>query len=158
MQGIWIDRTAMSHARQRGDKVTEADFTDAVEMRLDPLPCWRHLNEDIYRARILEVVEDIEGETRERHRREQTAPRGAAWVRRRHPHERPHPGPRSPRPRFHAYAREIRTRLVAAYREFLKAYRVAAECLHRGEINATFPENCYPPRLPFVEPLRLEPG
>ncbi len=48
--------------------------------------------------------------------------------------------------------------MVAAYREFLAAYRVAAERLAEGDLSVAFPEDCFPPPLPFVKPLRLEPG
>ncbi len=104
------------------------------------------------------MVDDIERETIDRHKKAETVPKGAEWVRRRHPHERPKPGHRSPRPRFHAFAKKVREQLVAAYREFLAAYRIAAEGLARGDTDVTFPENCFPPPLPFVKPLQLEPG
>ncbi len=158
MKGIWIQRKEMFYARQRGKDVIEDDFTEDVELTLDPLPCWRHLDPDAYRARVTEMVDDIERETIARHKRAETVPKGAEWVRRRHPHERPKPGHRSPRPRFHAFARKIREQMVAAYSEFLAEYRIAAERLAAGDIVFTFPENCFPPPLPFVEPLRLEPG
>ena len=158
MSGIWIDRTALFRARQRGETVSEAELTEHVELKLDPLPCWRHLAPAAYRARLTEIIETIERETVERHQRDRTAPKGAAWVRRRHPHERPKPGRRSPRPRFHAFARTVRERLAAAYREFLAAYRLAVQRLANGDTAVTFPDTCYPPRLPFVEPTRLEPG
>ncbi len=158
MKGIWIKRKEMWGAKQRGEDVTEADFTEDVELTLDPLPCWRHLDPDAYRARVAEMVDDIERETIARHRKAETVPKGAEWVRRRHPHERPKPGHRSPRPRFHAFARKVRERLVAAYREFLVAYRIAAERLVDGDIGVAFPENSFPPAQPFVEPLWLEPG
>ncbi len=158
MKGIWIKRKEMWGARQRGEDVTEADFTEDVELTLEPIPCWHHLGAEAYRARVTEMVDDIERETVARHRKAETVPRGAEWVRRRHPHERPKPSHSSPRPRFHAFARKVREQLVAAYREFLVAYRVAAERLAAGETTVSFPENCHPPPLPFVEPLRLEPG
>ncbi len=158
LKGIWIKRAAMFSARQRGKDVTEADFTKQVELKLDPLPCWSQLTPDGYRAGVQEVVDDIERETIARHRREGTVPKGAEWVRRRHPHERPKTGHRSPKPRFHAFARKIRAQMVEAYRAFLAAYRVAAERLGDGEVGVTFPENCFPPPLPFVEPPWLAPG
>ncbi len=158
MKGIWIKRKEMFNARQRGKDVNEADFTKDVELTLDPLPCWRHLSAEAYRVRVAEMVDDIERETRARHRQAATVPKGAEWVRRRHPHERPMPGHRSPRPRFHAFARKIREQMVAAYREFLAEYRIAAERLAGGDVGVAFPENCFPPPLPFAPPMRLEPG
>ncbi len=77
---------------------------------------------------------------------------GAQGVRRRHPHERPRPGHRSPKPRFHAFARKVRERSVATYLEFLVVYQIAAERLAGGSVGVTFPENSYLPHFPFVAP------
>ena len=158
LSGIWIDRTALFHARQCGEDATDAGFESQVELTLDPLPCWDQVPAATYQARVAEMVKEIERETIERHQREKTVPRGAQWVRQRHPHERAKPGHRSPKPRFHAFARKIRDELVAAYNEFLAAYRIAAERLAAGDTAVVFPENAFPPRLPFVTPPRLEPG
>ena len=158
LEGVWIDRTEMYAARGSGNDVDEADFEQRVELKLDPLPCWQHLDVDSYRQRVAEIVRTIEGETIQRHKQQQTAPLGADWVRQRHPHERPQPGRRSPKPRFHAVAQKVRAELVAAFREFVAAYRLAAERLAVGDTAIAFPKNCFPPRLPFVKPAKLEPG
>ena len=158
MKGIWVHRREMFRARQRGNEVNEADFTDDVELVLEPLPCWQHLEADAYRSRIQEMVDDIEGETIARHRSAETVPKGASWVQRRHPHERPKPGHRSPKPRFHAFAKKIREGMVAAYRSFAAAYGLASERLAQGDLGVTFPDNCFPPPLPFVESLKFDPG
>ena len=157
LRGVWVDRTRLFAARQRGEDVTEADFEVDVELELTPLPCWAHLDADDYQSRVRALVRDIEVETIERHRRDGTVPKGAAWVMRRSPRERPHEVVTSPRPRFHAFRRKVREELVAAFRAFLAAYRVAAERLRAGEADVVFPENCFPPRRPFVSAARLAP-
>ena len=158
LEGVWIDRTKMYAARGTGRDVDEAGFEEQVELRLAPLPCWRHLDVDAYRKRVAEIASTIERETIQRHKKQQTVPLGADWVRQRHPHERPKPGRRLPKPRFHAIAQRVREQLVAAFREFVAAYRLAAERLAAGDTAVAFPENCFPPRLPFVKPAKFEPG
>ena len=158
LSGIWVRRSALYEAEQRGEDVTEDDFSLPMELHLEPLPCWSHLKADVYRARVEELVQTIERETIERHCRDQTVPHGAAWVRRRHPHQRPKPSHWSPKPQFHVFARKVRDQLVAAYRAFVASYRRAAEKLAGGDVNVPFPEGAFPPRLPFVAPRKLEPG
>ena len=44
-------------------------------------------------------------------------------------------------------------RLRSAYSELFAEYREAAEKLKAGERLVEFPEGCFPPGLPFVEPV-----
>ena len=80
-------------------------------------------------------------------------PLGAEAVCRRHPHARPNRLAKSPKPYFHATKATFRA-LMGGLREFVAAYRLAAERLADGDKNVQFPENCFPPGLPFVEPAR----
>lgn len=58
----------------------------------------------------------------------------------------------SPMPRFHAFRQKVTKLLYAADREFVAAYRVAAEKLRLGSQTVDFSEDCFPPALPFVAP------
>ena len=102
MIGIWVDRTALGEARRKkgGDKVSEEDFTEKLELRLEPVPSLAHLSPESYRKVIAGLVREIEQETIQRHRVDGTAPLGALAVLRRDPHYRPVEPPRSPRPWF----------------------------------------------------------
>ncbi len=117
---------------------------------------------DDYRTRVQKIVDGIERETIARPRRDETVPRSAEWVRRRHPHERPKPGHRTPWPRFHAFVKKVREHMNAAYRQFLIVYRVAADRLAEGDLgitfSITFPKNCFPPPPPYARPRSLEHG
>lgn len=159
LRGDWTDRTALYAARQSREVVVDDDYVSELTLRLETLPCWSHLDGARYRHRVREMVIEIERQTIARHRREGTVPAGAAWVRRRHPHERPEARDRgSARPRFHTYRKRMGRVLLEGYRLFLAAYRAAARRLSAGEVGIRFPPNCFQPRLPFVPPARLEPG
>ncbi len=66
------------------------------------------------------------------------------------PHSRPQHSKKSPAPFCHAASREWRRKLREAYREFVAAFRSAAERLKAGDREAPFPVGSFPPALPFV--------
>ncbi|MEM9558022.1 MAG: transposase [Acidobacteriota bacterium] len=152
LRGVWIDRTRLYAARQRKGPVDDREFTVKEELELAPLPCWAPISEQARRERVEVMLRQIESETLAMHEKAGTVPLGTTSIRRRRPHERSRRLVRSPKPRFHAASKHVRDRLVEGYREFVAAYRIAAERLAAGDRLATFPENCFPPRLPFVEP------
>ena len=152
LKGIWVDRTRLFAARQKDPNVLEAQFTTEEQLRFTPLKHWSKLSPETRRARIARMVDEIEGLTLKRHRLEGTVPLGADAVCRRHPHEHPHRLAKSPKPHFHATKPVFRV-LMDGFREFVAAYRLAAERLADGEQSVRFPENCFPPGLPFVEPV-----
>ncbi len=159
LRGVWIDRTKIWAAKQLGRTMTDDDAGEKLTLDLSPLPCWAHLESNAYRRRVAEIVETIEAETIARHRREGTVPSGARWVLRQHPHTRHRSAVSSPRPRFHTVRKSVRSAIREAYATFLAAYRRAADLLREGNTEARFPENCFPPRLPFVPPRELfQPG
>ena len=153
LRGVWVDRTKLYQARQKDRSVREADFTHEEELHLAPLPCWADLDDATRRREVNRLLEEIEVKTLEKHRREGTVPLGAEAIRRRQPDERPNRLAKSPRPRFHAATKAAFQALLEGYREVYAEYRAAAERLASGDRNVVFPENCFPPRLPFVDPL-----
>ncbi|MEM9556723.1 MAG: hypothetical protein AAGC60_20860 [Acidobacteriota bacterium] len=153
LRGVWIDRTRLYAARQRKGTVDEQDFTVEEELELTPIPCWAPISAQARRERVEVMLRQIENETLAMHEKAGTVPFGATAIRRRQPHERPRSRlARSRKPRFHAASKHVRDRLVEGFREFVAAYRIAAERLAAGDRLVMFPENCFPPRLPFVEP------
>ena len=149
LEGWWFDRTAEYWARQRGETFGKYEHAEQKQLELEPLPCWAHLPPEVYRRRVAEIVERIEGEARDKHEREGTSPAGADAVQRVHPHYRPGKVARSPMPLVHAASKRAREEYVAAYREFAVAYREASQQLRSGDRMAIFPEGCFPPALPF---------
>lgn len=150
LKGAWFDRTQEYVARQRGETPGPRAFATAMEVDLQPLPCWDHLGEVAVRARVKQLVTEIEQETLRMHAENGTEPSGARAARKAHPHYQPNQSKRSPAPRFHAWRRKTRRKLENAYSDFLAAYRDAAQQLREGNLAAFFPEGCFPPALPFV--------
>ena len=81
LTGLWFDRTREYSARIRQEPYNEEDFASEEEVVLEPLPCWAHVSEPVYRRRILELVESIEAETAARHVQAGTQPIGLGRLR-----------------------------------------------------------------------------
>lgn len=149
--GTWISRTTQWAARRRkGADASDRAHSERVELHLDPLPCWEHLAEHEWRARVAEIVADIESEARAHHMREKTQPLGPRQVRKMHPHHAPEKVAWSPQP--HVFARDPKRRkeLWFVFSSVVTAFRDAADRLSRGEYRACFPEGTFPPGLPYV--------
>ena len=153
LRGVWVDRDGLYEARRRGEDVSEADFAETVELVLSPLPCWVRLSEEGYREAVLGVVGEIESETAAMHRVDGTRPLGARRLLERDRRKRPlRPRQLEWRPCPWVYGRsfEVVASLLEGLKEKVAAYRVASELLRSGFRLARFPENCFPPALPFV--------
>ena len=150
LHGLWFDRTEEYAARTRRERFERLKYATPETIRLEPLPCWRHLSRNKHRRQIGELITQIETETAGRHAREGTKPLGVAAILALHPHDRPRKLKKAWAPAFHAATKAARKELAEAYRWFVGAYRDAAEKLRKGDLSACFPEGSFPPRLPFV--------
>jgi len=151
LEGLWFDRTQEYLARRRGEKFDRLEYATREVLELDPLPCWKHLNEEQRRARVAALVEDIESEAAARRKRTGVQPRGPAAVLKQNPLRRPKKTKKSPAPAFHAASKAVRRELWDAYALFVAAYRTAAEKLRAGIREVVFPRGSFPPPLPFVD-------
>lgn len=151
LKGIWIDRTAFQSARGRGESCSLEDFTERLDLYLEPLPSQRHLGRSERQAVILDLIREIEQETLARHRREGTSPLGVAAVLGANPLSGPLRPKTSPKPLVHAATKKVRRMMIDALFLIVAAYRDAAERLKRGAESVAFPEGTFPPGLPFVE-------
>jgi REP element-mobilizing transposase RayT len=159
LTGVWYDRTRQFYSRRRGETARDRDFAVPERVEFQPLPCWSHLSPEDYRSAIVEILREIEEETRESHQAAGTEPLGASGILRQDPRQRPARSCRSPAPRFHAATREVRRSLANAYALVHAAYRHAALQLKRGLGPVEFPPGCFPPRLPWLDvPYQLVPG
>lgn len=149
--GAWVDRTALRRARERGEEVSEAAFTETLEVKLSPIPSLAHLSAEQYRQEMRVLVRQIEEETAARHRVEGTRPVGAARVSAVDPHDRPAEIPRRPGPWCHAWDPEVRASMRRALTTIYAYYRAAAQELKAGNRQARFPVHTFPPGLPFVK-------
>ncbi|MEM6797696.1 MAG: transposase, partial [Acidobacteriota bacterium] len=150
MKGKWVDRTRMHAARLRGKKPREADFTTPEEIFLEPIPALEAPDFRSFQEEIVRIVDEIEEESLATHQASETAPSGMQSILSRDPQHRPSKLGRSPQPLFHAATQSVRELLLAGYREFVIAFRFAAERLAAGDRSARFPDGSFPPRLPFV--------
>lgn len=133
----------------RGETQTPDAFATYYEVNLQPLPCWRHVPLQRVRELVSEMIAEIEREAAARHRSEGTRPLGVSGVLRQDPHDHPARTLRSPAILVHAATKRARRRLIAAYYEFVGAFREAAARLAAGCREVAFPDGCFPPALPF---------
>ena len=147
MHGIWYDRTAQYRAHLRG----EYKLYPSIEtVHLTPLPFLQETSLDEQRAFYVDAVREIEEKTARMHRENGTTPMGARAIRRQKPHDKPKAFKASPAPMFHAANRKDFWAMYNARKAKVADYRDAAQRLKRGETDVSFPEGCFPPRLPFV--------
>jgi len=147
LEGIWIDRTEQYRARERREPNPEAAFTATHRLELSPLPCWDELAPVQREAKVRAIVREIESEM------EGVEVLGKRAICQQHPHDRPASRPRrTPAPRFHAVAAQVRRALEIAYHLFRITYQQAAEDWRAGK-RAAFPAGCFAPTR-FV-PLRV---
>ena len=170
LAGKWIDRTKKARleaqarqARQARQKakgkkerkkarkeVRRKDYTSTVTVRLEQLPCWRHLEWGKYVERIRKMIRGIEKDAEAERERQGVEVVGVEAICQRNPQTRPNELQTSPAPRVHAASKKERLAWREAFAWFVMQYREAAERLRNGDLDAPFPEGCFPPRLPFV--------
>ena len=150
VEGTWYDRTLEHNARLRGKELEKGESASREVVRLSPLPCWKHLAEEVYRARVAELVREINESAAAARAESLMTPLGADGVRAQNPETRPRKIKKSPAPFFHALRKKIRKALWEAYGLFFAAFREAAEKLRTGDRDAAFPVGSFPPGLPFV--------
>lgn len=149
-RGLWFNRTREYAARSQGKNFQHLEYASREVVRLEPLPCWRHLSKEIYRRRVSELVMQIEAESAARHSRKGSRPLGTKAISSQEPHHRPEKLKKAWAPAFHAATKTARKELLTAYDWFVTAFREAARRLQSGDPNACFPAGSFPPGLPFV--------
>ena len=149
LQGYWYDGTQEYAARRRGEELDRMRFASPEVLILSPLPCLRHLSEDIRRKLIADLIAEIESEAASLRKRTGGQVLGASAVRGQHPFDRPKKSKKSPAPLFHAASKLIRRELYEMYAWFVGAFREASEKLRGGNRTAPFPAGSFPPALPF---------
>ncbi len=149
LSGRWRDRTLESRARRKGLALEPQAFLEQETLHLAPLPCWKSLPPEEYRARVRQRIVAIEAEARRQQDESGTAPLGADAVCRQDPHHQPNRIKKGPAPLVHAIAPAVRRSLRSAYFAFREAYRYAATRLKAGATDIEFPVGAFPPRLPI---------
>ena len=148
LSGRWHDRTLESRARRQGLPLEPQAFMEQEELQLTPLPCWKSLTPEEYRARVHQLIDAIEADARLQQEETGKAPLGADAVCRQNPHHEPNRTKKGPAPLVHAVAPAVRRSLRKAYFAFREAYRYAANRLRTGATDFEFPPGAFPPPLP----------
>jgi hypothetical protein len=151
LRGLWFDRTREYAVRVRRKAYHHLDYATSETVRLQPLPCWKHLTQRDCTGRAAELTAAIEADTARHHAISGTRPLGVKALRAQQPHNRPDRPKRTRAPAFHAATSHARKELVEAYSSFVTAYREAAQRLREGNSRASFPEGSFPPRPPFID-------
>jgi hypothetical protein len=150
LEGTWHDRTLARNLRLRRKTPAPGEVDIRQTVGLSQLPCWKHLTPEAYRARVADLVRQIEATAAADRAKKGVEPLGAEKILAQDPETRPETLDHSPAPFVHAATRKIRKELWDAYGWFVAAYREAADKLRKGDRMAAFPPGSFPPHLPFV--------
>lgn len=148
IHGVWHERTAIWKARQRGVVLPREERITREVLRLCPIPVWIDLSREERIELVRGIVAEIEEEARQR-RRNGSRVLGEKKVRAQNPHDKPERSKKSAAPVAHAATVEVWLQMKIAYRDFVFAYREAADRLNAG-LEASFPGGCFPSRGPFI--------
>ncbi len=154
LEGYWFNRGKEWAARNQGKDYGYYDFATKYLVGFAPLPAFRHLTPEEYRAMVAELVWEIEEKGRKDRDGDPVAGRERILIQ--NPFEAPtRKTKRSPKPLFHVGSKETWNGLWNDCSAFLTRYWDASEVLRSGvgrrlATAAGFPEGCYPPALPFL--------
>lgn len=151
-RGLWVNRTGLCRARHNrpASRPDPRDYEEDEVLQLVQLPCWASLSWEQYQIRVRSLVEEIEEETRARHRRDGTRPRGRRRVLKQDPHAAPKAPKKGPGTLIIAVSRTVRREFEEAYRRVVEAYAAASAKLRAGDRRARFPGGTFPPALAFA--------
>jgi hypothetical protein len=153
--GIWVDRTALYHARRTNPALTEDDFTETTSFELTPLPVWAHLTHAERRTKIEALIDKVVAEGAKKNHEENRTPMGPRAVQHVNPHDSPASPKTTPAPRAHARDPSYWIDYAIRFKAFLGEYREASYNYLRGKSRVTFPDDCFPPPLTFADPRNL---
>jgi len=108
LTGYWFDRPQEYAARCRREQFDDLRYATPESLTLDPLPCWKHLSPERYRARITAISQEIEAEAAALRKKSRSLPLGREAILRQHPHHRPEKIKKAPAPRIHAASQHAR--------------------------------------------------
>jgi hypothetical protein len=144
--------------QRSGKQVDPKKFRSTETLSFSPLPCWGHLDEEAYKSRVAELVEQAESEAALERKVTGKRAQGRKAILRRNPHYSPPIEKRSRLPLFHAAGKETRRRMKEAFQAFLAAYTEASARLREGHRDVVFPPGSFPPPMPFVPAIRAGPA
>jgi|CXWL01.1.fsa_nt_gi REP element-mobilizing transposase RayT len=150
LEGTWIDRTRWHEARRSRKSSDAKEFATTERVVLTPLPCLQHIDAEVRRQVVRDLIDSIVEEGAALRRASGRPPLGVEAILLQEPTSRPAAVERSPAPWVHAATQAVRNQFREAYQVFSAAFRAAAERLKAGDTKAEFPPGSFPPALPWV--------
>ena len=162
MPGMWYHRALEYEAQRQAERkaarhgtpvepIQRGEFMTPYELKLAPLPCWRHLSLSEIRKRVAQLVTEIETVAAQLREDLGTRLLGMEKIRHQNPLERPARSQRSPKPICHAASKNMRERFGQTYKAFVAMFQEASIKLRFGNVTAAiFPKGSFPPSLAFV--------
>ena len=153
--GIWMDFTARYYARRRvGYVPVPGEFEREYEVFISVLPCWTGLSETERRARVAQMVRDIEAEAAPSSAELEPTPEQCSErvtkILATNPYDRLARQAHKPAPWVHsvcdAVRRAMRRELMALY----DAYTEASQRYRAGDLMVAFPAGTFRPGGGFV--------
>ena len=162
MSGMWYDRTIEYDTNRQAERkaarsgtpvepIERGAFMTPYEVKLAPLPCWKHLPTAEIRKRVAAMVVELEAEAADRREQLGSEIVGMEKIRNQNPLYRPARSKSSPKPPCHAASKAMRERFRQAYSAFVAMFQEASLKLRFGYVKqAIFPKHSFPPSLPFI--------
>ncbi len=152
LTGRWLNRDAWTKAAKRKGNaaVSKEGFSQEYEIPLTRIPCWSSLSSDAYASRIRALLRVIETEAEKSLKHLGGKVVGRQAILNMSPHHRPEKIAKSPAPLCHASSKTNRITFRTMYREFVNAFRAAAQKLKTGLHRVRFPLFSFPPRRPML--------
>jgi len=150
LHGIWIDRSKLYEAERRGKTLERDEYVKNYFLKLEPLPCWKHLTTAQRRRKVAEMIAEAEAEAAALRRASGTQVLGMAAVQAQDPLDRPERFKKTRRPLLHAASKVERESYLIVRSVFVETYHEASAELLRGRRDVVFPCWSFPPGLPFV--------
>ena len=162
MSGMWYDRAIEYETHRQAERkaarnetpvepIESGGFMMPYEVKLAPLPCWKHLSTAEIRKRVAAMVVELEAEAAKRREQLGTEIVGMEKIRSQNPLHRPARSKSSQKPPCHAASKAMRERFLQAYSAFVAMFQEASIKLRCGYVKrAIFPKHSFPPSLSFV--------
>ena len=145
VRGHWDDLTRKFRLEQAGKTVENEDIRTEETIELQPLPCWedqtREWIVEWVRARIAEIITLFA----------KKRPMGTARVLSQCWSASPRRSKRSYAVQFHCRDPAMKSEWRLLYRQFVRAFRLAAGALATAADDFGFPQGAFPPAAEFIE-------
>jgi len=150
LHGIWIDRSKLYEAERRGKTLERDEYVQNYFLKLDPLPCWKHLTTAQRRRKVEEMIAEVEAHAAAMRQASGVQVLGMAAVQAQNPLDRAERLKKTRRPLVHAASRVERESYLVVRAVFVERFHEASAELLGGGRDVVFPCWSFPPGLPFV--------